>query len=203
MLDAKCIAIESEKTVASFEHYGRLFRMLMPSLKGTVLHDGFGEVLWSSDEGDLEDSPDLVKETIANAITDPAEFPGVVRVDADRALYSFAVRSEQVELLGAVTLLAIVFAWLAAKLLRVRSSVGYDMLEQSHGGRDRDFLLQGVRRVCGGTILRADAQQQLPESHDTQKTPADLGSSPHDATPAPRGPGSSDTDRSPREPSDR
>jgi diguanylate cyclase (GGDEF)-like protein len=104
VLDAKCIAIESEKTVASFEHYGRLFRMLMPSLKGTVLHDGFGEVLWSSDEGDLEDSPDLVKETIANAITDPAEFPGVVRVDADRALYSFAVRSEQVELLGAVTL---------------------------------------------------------------------------------------------------
>jgi diguanylate cyclase (GGDEF)-like protein len=104
VLDAKCIAIESEKTVASFEHYGRLFRMLMPSLKGTVLHDGFGEVLWSSDEGDLEDSPDLVKETIANAITDPAEFPGVVRIDADRALYSFAVRSEQVELLGAVTL---------------------------------------------------------------------------------------------------
>ena len=104
MLDAKCIAIESERTVASFDHYGRLFRMLMPSLKGTLLHDGFGEVLWASDEWDLDDSPDLVKETIANAITDPAEFPGVVRIDADRALYSFAVRSEQVELLGVVTL---------------------------------------------------------------------------------------------------
>jgi diguanylate cyclase (GGDEF)-like protein len=104
VLDAKCIAIESERTVASFDHYGRLFRMLMPSLKGTVLHDGFGEVLWASDEWDLDDSPDLVKETIANAITDSAEFPGVVRIDADRALYSFAVRSEQVELLGVVTL---------------------------------------------------------------------------------------------------
>jgi diguanylate cyclase (GGDEF)-like protein len=78
--------------------------MLMPSLKGTVLHDGFGELLWASDEWDLDDKPDLVKDAIANAITDPAEFAGVVRIDADRALYSFAVRSEQVELLGVVTL---------------------------------------------------------------------------------------------------
>ena len=104
MLDAKCIAIESERIPASFDHYGRLFRMLMPSLKGTALHDGFGELLWASDEWDLDDSPDLVKETIANAITDSAEFAGVVRINADRALYSFAVRSEQVELLGVVTL---------------------------------------------------------------------------------------------------
>jgi diguanylate cyclase (GGDEF)-like protein len=104
VLDAKCIAIESERTAASFDHYGRLFRMLMPSLKGTVFHDGFGEPLWASDEWDLDDKLDLVKETIANAITDPAEFPGVVRIDADRALYSFAVRAEQVELLGVVTL---------------------------------------------------------------------------------------------------
>jgi len=104
VLDAKCIAIESERIPASFDHYGRLFRMLMPSLKGTALHDGFGELLWASDEWDLDDSPDLVKETIANAITDSAEFAGVVRINADRALYSFAVRSEQVELLGVVTL---------------------------------------------------------------------------------------------------
>jgi diguanylate cyclase (GGDEF)-like protein len=104
VLDAKCVAIESERIAASFDHYGRLFRMLMPSLKGTVLHDGFGELLWASDEWDLDDKPDLVKDTIANAITDPAEFAGVVRIDADRALYSFAVRSEQVELLGVVTL---------------------------------------------------------------------------------------------------
>ena len=104
MLDAKSLAIQSERTVASFDHYGRLFRMLMPSLKGTVLHDGFGELLWASDEWDLDEKLDLVKETIANAIADSAEFPGVVRIDADRALYSFAVRSEQVELLGVVTL---------------------------------------------------------------------------------------------------
>ena len=104
MLDAKSVAIVSERTIASFDHYGRLFRMLMPSLKGMVLHDGFGEVLWTSDEWDLDDKGDLVKDAIANAITDPAEFPGVVRIDADRALYSFAVRSEQVELFGVVSM---------------------------------------------------------------------------------------------------
>ncbi len=69
----------------------------MPSLKGLVLHDGFRQLLWASDDWDLGDETDLVKDTIANAITDPAEFPGVVRIDADRALYSFAVRGEQVD----------------------------------------------------------------------------------------------------------
>jgi diguanylate cyclase (GGDEF)-like protein len=78
--------------------------MLMPSLQGMVLHDGFGETLWASDDWDLDDKNDLVKDAIANAITDSAEFPGVVRIDADRALYSFAVRSEQVELIGVVSL---------------------------------------------------------------------------------------------------
>ena len=104
MLDAKSVAIVSETTVTTFDHYGRLFRMLMPSLKGMVLHDGFGELLWTSDDWDVEEKADLVKDAIANAITDPAEFPGVVRIDADRAIYSFAVRSEQVELYGVVSL---------------------------------------------------------------------------------------------------
>ncbi len=76
----------------------------MPSLKGMVLHDGFSEHLWASEEWDLDDKTDLARETIANAIADPQEFAGIVRIDADRALYSFALRSEQVELLGVVTL---------------------------------------------------------------------------------------------------
>jgi diguanylate cyclase (GGDEF)-like protein len=78
--------------------------MLMPSLKGMVLHDGFGEVLWASDEWDLDDKPRSGEGRDRQRHHDPAEFPGVVRIDADRALYSFAVRSEQVELLGVVTL---------------------------------------------------------------------------------------------------
>jgi diguanylate cyclase (GGDEF)-like protein len=104
VLDAKSVAAVSERQDASFDHYGRLFRMLMPSLKGMALHDGFGETLWASDDWDVEENADLVKDAMANAIKDPAEFPGVVRVDDDRALYSFAVRSERAEILGVVAL---------------------------------------------------------------------------------------------------
>jgi len=104
VLDAKSVAAVSERNAASFDHYGRLFRMLMPSLKGMVLHDGFGETLWASDDWDVEENADLVKDAIANAVKDPAEFPGIVRVDDDRALYSFAVRSERAEILGVVAL---------------------------------------------------------------------------------------------------
>jgi diguanylate cyclase (GGDEF)-like protein len=104
VLDIKPIAIESEPRMPSFEPYSRLFRMLMPSLKGMVLHDGFAAHLWQSDEWDLEDDMDVVKDAISNALTDPAEYAGVVRIDEDRALYSFAIRGEHVELLGVVTL---------------------------------------------------------------------------------------------------
>ncbi len=106
MLDIKSIAIESDPLAASFEPYGRLLRMLMPSLKGVVVHDGYANPVWSSDDWDLADELDSVKDAISNALTDQAEFPGVVRLDADRAVYSFAMRGEQVELLGVVSLLA-------------------------------------------------------------------------------------------------
>jgi diguanylate cyclase (GGDEF)-like protein len=104
VLDIKPIAIESEPRLPSFEPYSRLFRMLMPSLKGMALHDGFAGHLWQSDEWDLEDDIEVVRDAISNALTDPADFAGVVRIDADRALYSFAIRGEHVELLGVVTL---------------------------------------------------------------------------------------------------
>src|ERR1700722_15465922 len=91
---------------ASFEPYGRLFRMLMPSLRGVVVHDGFANLVWASDEWDLADEPDVVKGAIANALSDTAEYAGIVRtLDADRAVYSFAIR-EHIELLGVVSLIA-------------------------------------------------------------------------------------------------
>ena len=105
MLD-KSIAIESEPVATSFEPYARLLRMLMPSLKGVVVHDGYSNVLWASEDWDLGDELDSVKDAISSALTDQAEFPGVVRLDADRAVYSIAVRGEHVELLGVVSLLA-------------------------------------------------------------------------------------------------
>jgi diguanylate cyclase (GGDEF)-like protein len=104
VLDTKPVLVESEAAVVSFDSYGRLFRMLMPSLKNVILHDGMANYVWASEEWDLDDDTDVVKDAISNALTDNVEFPGVIRIEADRALYSFAVRSEHVELLGVVTL---------------------------------------------------------------------------------------------------
>ena len=106
MLEAKSNAVERPVADASFDPYGRLLRMLMPSLRGVVVHDGFSNLVWASDEWDPAEDPDLVKDAIANALTDPAEFSGIARtLDADRAVYCFAVRGEHIELLGVVSLI--------------------------------------------------------------------------------------------------
>jgi len=68
--------------------------MLMPSLRGVVIHDGYSNLVWASDEWDLSDEPQLIKDAIANALSDAAEYPGIARtIDADRVVYSFAVRA--------------------------------------------------------------------------------------------------------------
>jgi diguanylate cyclase (GGDEF)-like protein len=106
VLDIKSTAIERPAADASFDPYGRLLRMLMPSLRGVVVHDGFSNLVWASDEWDLSEEPGLIKAAIANALTDAAEFSGIVRtLDADRAVYSFAIRGEHIELLGVVSLI--------------------------------------------------------------------------------------------------
>jgi len=108
VLDTNTTAAASGASAdASFAPYGRLLRVLMPSLRGTVLHDGFANLVWASDEWDLADDLDVIKESIANALADPAEFPGIMRtLNADSAVYSFAVRGEHIELLGVVSLIA-------------------------------------------------------------------------------------------------
>src|SRR5271168_2698329 len=106
VLDIKSNAVESAAADASFEPYGRLLRMLMPSLRGVVVHDGFANLVWASDDWDLEDDREIVNEAISTALTDTADFAGTARFDADRAVYSFALRGEHIELLGVVSLLA-------------------------------------------------------------------------------------------------
>jgi diguanylate cyclase (GGDEF)-like protein len=108
VLDLKTNAVESVAPVdASFDPYGRLLRMLMPSLRGIVVHDGFSNLVWASDEWDLSDEPELINDAIANALSDSSEFPGIVQtLNADSAVYSFAVRGERIELLGVVSLIA-------------------------------------------------------------------------------------------------
>jgi len=106
-MEIKSTAIESRAADASFDPYGRLLRMLMPSLQGVVVHDGFSNLVWASDELNLADEPDLIKDAIANALSDTAEFAGIVRtLDADRAVYTFAIRGEHIDLLGVVSLIA-------------------------------------------------------------------------------------------------
>jgi diguanylate cyclase (GGDEF)-like protein len=106
VLKVKSTAIENPSADASFDPYGRLLRILMPSLCGVVVHDGFSNLVWASDESDLADEPDLITEVIANALSDAAEFAGVVQtLDADRAVYCFAIRGEHTELLGVVSLI--------------------------------------------------------------------------------------------------
>jgi diguanylate cyclase (GGDEF)-like protein len=105
VLDIKSPAIECSPEEASFEPYGRLLRMLMPSLRGVVVHDGFANLVWASDGWDVTDGDVIVKEAIANALADTTEFAGILHsVDADRDIYSFAVRGEHIELLGVVSL---------------------------------------------------------------------------------------------------
>jgi diguanylate cyclase (GGDEF)-like protein len=105
VLDIKPFLSEPEPAATSFEPYGRLLRMLMPSLKGVVVHDGLCNVAWASEDWDQGDEVEVVKEAISNALTDPHEFPGVIHHDADRAIYAFAMRGEHVECLGVVSLM--------------------------------------------------------------------------------------------------
>ena len=107
MLETKSDATGGFAADASFEPYGRLLRMLMPSLRGIGVHDGFANLVWASDEWDRSDDQEFVKAAISHALSDAAEFPGITRSpDADRAVYCFAVRGDGIELLGVVSLVA-------------------------------------------------------------------------------------------------
>ena len=106
MLQFKFNTTDSPVANSSFDPYGRLLRMLMPGLQGVVVHDGFSNPVWTSDELDLACEADFIKDAISNALSDTAEFAGIVcPLDADRAVYSFALRGEQIELLGVVSLI--------------------------------------------------------------------------------------------------
>jgi diguanylate cyclase (GGDEF)-like protein len=106
VLDAKTDIVETLAADASFDPYGRLLRMLMPSLRGIVVHDGNSELVWASEDGDFSDEPQIIDDAIANALSDSAEFPGVAKtIDADRVVYAFAVRGEHAALLGIISLI--------------------------------------------------------------------------------------------------
>ena len=105
VLDIESSDTERSPSEASFEPYARLLRMLMPSLRGVVVHDGFTNQVWATDDWDVPEGADIVKQAITNTLSDPGEFAGImVTLDADRTVYSFAVRGDHIELLGVVSL---------------------------------------------------------------------------------------------------
>ncbi len=172
MLEIKSNAIESPTVDASFDPYGRLLRMLMPSLRGVVVHDGFANLVWASDEWDLADEPEVIKEVIANALSDNSEFAGLVRtLDADTAVYSFAIRGEHIELLGVVSLIARLSGKLteARPLQTVRQLVQPALeclrrelsLRSQLGSRERDL---DVRERDLNLMLEISSQQPASSS---------------------------------------
>ncbi len=77
----------------------------MPALQGVVVHDGFTNQVWATDDWEMPEGTTIARQAITHALSDSAEFSGImVTLDADRAVYSFAVRGEHIELLGVVTL---------------------------------------------------------------------------------------------------
>jgi diguanylate cyclase (GGDEF)-like protein len=159
-LETKASASEtSSLNDASFEPYGRLLRMLMPTLRGIVVHDGYSNLVWASDEWNLAEYPEIVNEAIANALADSEPFAGIVRtLDEDSVVYAFAVRAERSELLGVVSLIVRLIGTQtearplqyvrplvqpALECLRrelsLRSKLGSQ--EQALGGRERDLSL--------------------------------------------------------------
>jgi diguanylate cyclase (GGDEF)-like protein len=160
-LETKVSAVESSFSAdASFDPYGRLIRMLMPMLRGIVVHDGYSNLVWASDEWDLAQHPEIINDAIANALGDPEEFPGVRRMlDADSVVYAFAIRGvHREDLLGVVSLVVRLSGTQtdarplnyvrplmqpALECLRrelsLRSQLGSQ--QQALGGRERDLSL--------------------------------------------------------------
>jgi len=89
----------------SFEPYGRLIKMLLPSLSGLVVHDGFANPIWASDDWSLSEEHQIVTEAIENALVDTAPYPAILHVvDDDTSAYAFALRGERTDLLGVVSI---------------------------------------------------------------------------------------------------
>ena len=89
----------------SFESYGRLLTLLLPRMRNLAVHDGFANPIWSSPDWNIDNVADLVRQTISAALQEEAEIPALGHViDNDRALYTFALRSDAHEILAVVSL---------------------------------------------------------------------------------------------------
>ncbi|MDE2306617.1 MAG: GGDEF domain-containing protein [Gammaproteobacteria bacterium] len=85
---------ESAAAEATFEAYGRLLKLLLPSLRGLCLEDAHGELLWASPEWSATETSGLVAQALAaSGAADAHGMPAAAMrtVDADLAIYAFAL----------------------------------------------------------------------------------------------------------------
>jgi diguanylate cyclase (GGDEF)-like protein len=162
-------------TEASFEPYAQLLRSLMPSMRGMAIHDGFGNLVWASDDWMLSNDDKLVRNCIANALSDPGPLPAVMRsYDADCAVYSFALRGEHIDLIGIVSLAAAAPSAMGAprslqyvrqlaqpaleclkREIALRSTLGSRERELGVRERDLDTMFQ-ISSASAGASIDAD-----------------------------------------------
>jgi len=92
----------------SFDPYGRLLKMLLPSVTAVVVHDATGRLVWASDDHPATPIGDLVAGALAEAHResgDAGDF-GIARaLDADHMAYCFAARTDPAGLKGFITLI--------------------------------------------------------------------------------------------------
>ncbi len=163
---------DSQAPQTSFDPYGRLLKMLMPSVNAVIVHNGSGSFVWSSDDWQLTQVEPLVTEAIAAAHLDDSEYAGIAReFDADSCAYCFAVRSEDAAVLGAVTLMARIVGsqGVARPIAYVRQLVQPALeclkrelvLRASLGLRERDL---GTRERDLSLMMEMSSQQAVGAS---------------------------------------
>ena len=162
----------------SFDPYGRLLKMLMPSVNAVIVHDGAGKFVWTSDDWQLSQVETLVTEAIAAAHLEDAEYAGIAReFDADYCAYCFAVRSEEADVLGVVTLIARIVGsqGVARPVNYVRQLVQPALeclkrelvLRASLGSRERDL---GTRERDLSLMLEMSSQKAVGGSDSDELT---------------------------------
>src|ERR1035438_10128375 len=147
----------------------------MPSLRGVAIHDGFGNPVWASEDWAVPGEETLVRDCIANALSDTSPAPAISRsIDEDRALYSFALRADHIDLIGIVSLCAAVppamgaprslqyvrqLAQSAIECLRRELTLRSTLSSREHdlGGRERDIeVMLQIASARAGTSSDAD-----------------------------------------------
>lgn len=95
----------SQGSGSEFESYGRLLTLLLPRMRNFAVHDGYANLIWSTPDWHIENASDFVRQAISAGLQDQADMPALCRaIDSDRAVYVFALRAKDNDILAVVSL---------------------------------------------------------------------------------------------------